>query len=58
MRSGVTRLILFSGAATGPEHANELELACYADSGWQLFELSARSEDARSRLAKVAPDPG
>ena len=42
---GATRLILFGSAATTPEQARDLDLACDGVSGWSLFELGARLEE-------------
>ena len=42
---GATRLILFGSAATAPEQARDLDLACDGVSGWKLYELGARLED-------------
>ena len=42
---GATRLILFGSAATTPEQARDLDLACDGVSGWQLYELGARLEE-------------
>jgi len=42
---GATRLILFGSAATAPERARDLDLACDGISGWKLYELGARLEE-------------
>jgi predicted nucleotidyltransferase len=42
---GATRLILFGSAATAPEQAGDLDLACDGVSGWRLYELGARLEE-------------
>ena len=42
---GATRLVLFGSAATTPERARDLDLACDGVSGWSLFELGARLEE-------------
>lgn len=42
---GATRLILFGSAATAPEQARDLDLACEGVSGWRLYELGARLEE-------------
>jgi predicted nucleotidyltransferase len=42
---GATRLILFGSAATTPELARDLDLACDGVSGWSLYELGARLEE-------------
>lgn len=42
---GATRLILFGSAATAPEQARDLDLACDGISGWKLYELGARLEE-------------
>jgi predicted nucleotidyltransferase len=42
---GATRLILFGSAATAPERARDLDLACDGVAGWRLFELGARLEE-------------
>jgi predicted nucleotidyltransferase len=42
---GATRLILFGSAATDPERAKDIDLACDGVSGWKIFELGARLEE-------------
>jgi predicted nucleotidyltransferase len=42
---GATRLILFGSAATAPEQARDLDLACDGVSGWSFYELGARLEE-------------
>ena len=42
---GVTRLILFGSAATAPEQARDLDLACDGVTGWKFYELGARLEE-------------
>jgi predicted nucleotidyltransferase len=42
---GATRLILFGSAATMPEQARDLDLACDGVSGWNLYELGAHLEE-------------
>ena len=42
---GATRLILFGSAATAPERARDLDLACDGVPGWKLYELGARLEE-------------
>ena len=42
---GVTRLILFGSAATKPNQAKDLDLACDGVNGWKLYELGARMEE-------------
>ena len=42
---GATRLILFGSAATDPEQARDLDLACDGVSGWRFYELGARLEE-------------
>jgi predicted nucleotidyltransferase len=42
---GATRLILFGSAATQPEQARDLDLACDGVTGWRLYELGARLEE-------------
>ena len=42
---GATRLILFGSAASAPEQARDLDLACDGVSGWKFFELGARLEE-------------
>lgn len=42
---GATRLILFGSAATAPEQANDLDLACDGVTGWKFYELGARLEE-------------
>ena len=42
---GVTRLILFGSAASTPDEAGDLDLACDGVSGWKFYELGARLEE-------------
>jgi predicted nucleotidyltransferase len=42
---GATRLILFGSAATNPEQAKDIDLACDGVAGWKLFMLGARLEE-------------
>jgi predicted nucleotidyltransferase len=42
---GATRLILFGSAATSPERARDLDLACDGVTGWKFYELGARLEE-------------
>lgn len=42
---GATRLILFGSAATMPEQARDLDLACDGVAGWKFYELGARLEE-------------
>ena len=42
---GATRLILFGSAASKPEQARDLDLACDGISGWRFYELGARLEE-------------
>ena len=42
---GATRLILCGSAATTPEQARDLDLACDGVAGWKLYELGARLEE-------------
>ena len=42
---GVTRLILFGSAASAPDEAGDLDLACDGVSGWKFYELGARLEE-------------
>ena len=42
---GATRLILFGRAATDPEQAKDIDLACDGVAGWKIFELGARLEE-------------
>ncbi len=42
---GATRLILFGSAATDPEQAKDIDLACDGVAGWKIFELGARLEE-------------
>lgn len=42
---GATRLILFGSAATTPDQARDLDLACDGVVGWKLYELGARLEE-------------
>jgi predicted nucleotidyltransferase len=55
---GATRLILFGRAATEPEQAHDLDLACDGVPGWKLYELGARiEEELRIPLDLVALRP-
>ena len=55
---GATRLILFGSAATHPEHARDLDLACAGVTGWKFYELGARlEEELRIPLDLVALNP-
>ena len=55
---GATRLILFGSAATAPEQARDLDLACDGISGWKFYELGARLEDElRIPLDLIPLDP-
>ncbi len=42
---GATRLILCGSAATDPEQAKDIDLACDGVAGWKIFELGARLEE-------------
>ena len=42
---GATRLILFGSAASKPEEAQDLDLACDGVVGWKFYELGARLEE-------------
>jgi predicted nucleotidyltransferase len=42
---GATRLILFGSAASKPEQARDLDLACEGVVGWKFYELGARLEE-------------
>ena len=42
---GATRLILFGSAASAPDKAKDLDLACDGVSGWKFYELGARIEE-------------
>lgn len=42
---GATRLIIFGSAATAPERARDLDLACDGVAGWKFYELAARLEE-------------
>jgi len=42
---GATRLILFGSAASTPDEAGDLDLACDGVSGWKFYELGARLEE-------------
>ncbi len=42
---GATRLILFGSAASVPEQARDLDLACDGVVGWKFYELGARLEE-------------
>lgn len=55
---GATRLILFGSAATTPEQARDLDLACDGVAGWKLYELGARlEEELRMPLDLVSLSP-
>ncbi|MGD1974344.1 MAG: nucleotidyltransferase domain-containing protein [Desulfobacterales bacterium] len=42
---GATRLILFGSAASKPDEAGDLDLACDGVTGWKFYELGARLEE-------------
>jgi predicted nucleotidyltransferase len=42
---GATRLVVFGSAATTPEKARDLDLACDGVLGWKLYELGAQLEE-------------
>jgi predicted nucleotidyltransferase len=42
---GAKRLILFGSAATKPNEARDLDLACDGVEGWEFYELGARLEE-------------
>jgi predicted nucleotidyltransferase len=55
---GATRLILFGSAASTPEYARDIDLACDGVSGWRFYELGARlEEELRMPLDLVALSP-
>jgi len=55
---GATRLILFGSAATAPEQARDIDLACDGISGWKFYELGARlEEELRIPLDLIPLDP-
>jgi hypothetical protein len=55
---GATRLILFGSAASSPEKARDLDLACDGVAGWKLYALGARlEEELRIPLDLVPLDP-
>jgi predicted nucleotidyltransferase len=55
---GATRLILFGSAATAPDQARDLDLACDGVSGWKFYELGARlEEELRIPLDLIPLDP-
>jgi predicted nucleotidyltransferase len=55
---GATRLILFGSAATAPERAKDLDLACDGVAGWKFYELGARlEEELRMPLDLIPLDP-
>ena len=55
---GATRLILFGSAATAPERAKDLDLACDGVAGWKFYELGARlEEELRVPLDLIPLDP-
>jgi len=52
---GATRLILFGSAQSSPESARDLDLACDGITGWKLYELAARIEDAIDLPLDIVP---
>ena len=52
---GATRLILFGSAATNPEQAKDIDLACDGVAGWKLFELGARLEEELKMPLDLVP---
>ena len=55
---GATRLILFGTAASSPDQARDLDLACEGVAGCKLYELGARlEEELRVPLDLVPLDP-
>ena len=42
---GATRLLLFGSAASTPDEAGDLDLACDGVTGWKFYELGARLEE-------------
>lgn len=52
---GSTRLILFGSAATTPETAQDIDLACDGIVGWRIFELGARLEEELKTPVDLIP---
>ena len=52
---GATRLILFGRAATEPDQAKDMDLACDGVPGWKLFELGARLEEELNMPLDIIP---
>ncbi len=43
---GATQMILFGSALENPAEARDIDLACSGITGWKLFELASRLENA------------
>ena len=55
---GATRLILFGSAASAPDQAGDLDLACDGITGWKFYELGARlEEELKIPLDLIALNP-
>lgn len=52
---GATRLILFGSTVDNPAAARDVDLACDGVSGWKLYELAARIEDAINMPLDLVP---
>lgn len=52
---GATRLILFGSTLDSPDMARDVDLACDGVSGWKLYELAARIEDAINMPLDLVP---
>ena len=52
---GATRLILFGSAATNPEQAKDIDLACDGVAGWKIFELGACLEEELKMQLDLVP---
>lgn len=52
---GATRLILFGSAATNPEQAKDIDLACDGVAGWKIFELGACLEEELKMPLDLVP---
>ena len=52
---GATRLILFGSAASAPERARDMDLACDGVGGWKLYKLGARLEEELQMPLDLVP---
>ncbi len=52
---GASRLILFGSMLDNPTEARDIDLACDGVSGWKLFELAARLEEALHTPLDLVP---